>query len=409
MAIGTAAIIRERNGIPIPPQVPERIAIQIAAHRLGETPEIVLIARDYTTALALSSTITWAKVAAIAAESAPADPPVLSIPVVIGLSGLMDLAREDVLVLVDAGSNFVFPDPDPIYLAQYTAEHDRVAPKRRICLDEAHYPAQTIDGHTIQVFARIDDPSTEVEAAMEQGADGLFLPYNSRLHSAGESAQHKLMFDMIHEAAGKPLIVADPFTLPALLLCEASVEADLTVAMPYSSEPDAPGLAERRGELERMESSCFDEDVPASVPRMAALVVSLAHPPVGSGSESDQAAIEAWIEEISAKGAMRIVFSLDHESLSEGVMVELEKYLSASARNLLPAYISACDFGFNLFGQNNLENTLEMAIQLLVGAGAAGIIVDAGVVGLAKSTICELDSEACRVQYWDLLQQASPV
>ncbi len=34
MAIGTAAVIRERNGIPISPSIPDRIAIQIATHRL---------------------------------------------------------------------------------------------------------------------------------------------------------------------------------------------------------------------------------------------------------------------------------------------------------------------------------------------------------------------------------------
>src|SRR5580658_8148902 len=117
MAIGTAAVIREKNGIPIPPSIPDRIAVQIATHRLAETPEVVLIARDFTTALALSSTITWARVAAIAAETTPPNAPVLPIPVVIGLPGLVDMVRDDVLVLVDAGSNFVFPDPDPIYLA----------------------------------------------------------------------------------------------------------------------------------------------------------------------------------------------------------------------------------------------------------------------------------------------------
>jgi phosphotransferase system enzyme I (PtsI) len=398
MAIGTAAVIREKNGIPIPPSIPNRIAMQIATHRLAETPEVVLIARDFTTALALSSTITWARVAAIAAETTPSNAPVLPIPVVIGLPGLVDMVRDDVLVLVDAGSNFVFPDPDPIYLAQYTAEHDRVAPKRRINLDEAHYPAQTIDGQTVQVLALIDDPADQVRVAMEQGADALFLPYNSTLHQAGENAQRKQMFAMIQEASGKPVILADPYMLPAMLLCEASAEADITVAAPYNEEPGSPGLPERRSELEQVENSCFDNDVPASVPRMATLVVSLSH------TDVEITAVEARIEEIAASGATRVVFSLDHDSLSEGVLVELENYLSACARNLLPTYVSAHNYAFNLFGQNDLENTVETAVQLLVGARVTGIVVNPDQVEAAKRCICELDAEECRQRYWSVLK-----
>src|SRR5580700_180707 len=101
MAIGTAAVIREKNGIPVPPSIPDRIAMQIATHRLAETPEVVLIARDFTTALAISSSISWARVAAIASETAPDGAPVLPIPVVMGLRGLVDMVQDDVLVLVD--------------------------------------------------------------------------------------------------------------------------------------------------------------------------------------------------------------------------------------------------------------------------------------------------------------------
>ncbi len=162
-------------------------------------------------------------------------------------------------------SYFLIPI-SPIYLAQYTAEHDRVAPKRRICLDEAHYPAQTVDGKTVQVIAWIDDPAEQVPVAMENGADALFVPFNSTLHRATEDAQRKLMFAMIHEGAGKPVILADPYALPAMLLCEASAEADITVAAPLSDDPTLPGLPERRAELEKMESSCFDNDIPASIP-----------------------------------------------------------------------------------------------------------------------------------------------
>ena len=204
-------------------------------------------------------------------------------------------------------------------------------------------------------------------------------------------AQRKLMFNMIQDAAGKPIILADPYSLPVGLLCEASAEADVTVASPHNDEPGAPGLPERRAELERVEASCFDNDVPASLPGWDTLVVSL------SQSEVETASVETRIEEIAASGATRIVLSLDHDSLSEGVLVELENYLSACARNLLPIYVSAHSYSFNLFGQNELENTLETAIDLLVGARVTGIVVNPDQVEAAKSRICELDSGAAAV------------
>ena len=107
---------------------------------LWETPEVVLVAKDYTTALALSSTIDLGQSGCRnrrrngRSSQCPRAPPFPA--VVIGIPGLVDQVQDDVLFLVDASGNFVFPDPDPIYLAQYTAEHDRVAPKHRLYLDE---------------------------------------------------------------------------------------------------------------------------------------------------------------------------------------------------------------------------------------------------------------------------------
>lgn len=402
MALGTAAVIRERNGIPVPPAIPDRIAVQIATHRVSETPEIVLVARDYTTALALSSTIQWARVAAIAAETAPADAPVPPFPAVFNLPGLVNSVQDDVLMLVDAGNNFIFPDPDPMFLAQYTLEHDRIAPKRRLYLDEGHYPAQTIDGQTVQVIALIDDSVDQVQVAMDQGADGVFVPYYAGLQKANETAQRKQLFGIIHAAAGKPLILADAYTLPPILLCEAAVEADITVAAPRLDEPGSPGLPELQLELERMENSCFDNDVAASIPRLATLVVSLSQPVI------EPEAVERWVESAAASGATRVVFSLDHDSLSEGVLLELENYLSACARNLLPAFVAAHNHAFNVFGQNDLEDSLETAITLLVGAGITGIIVSPDTSEASKRWICQLDAQQCREDYWRVLQSVRP-
>src|SRR4051794_20970685 len=119
MAMGTAAVVRMSTGVPLMPQAPERITTLIGQRRLTETPEVILVAEDYRTALALSASLGWAKVVGIAAERSDSDAAVPSIPTVTGLSGLMRQAADDVLILVDATRGVVLVDPDPIYLAQY--------------------------------------------------------------------------------------------------------------------------------------------------------------------------------------------------------------------------------------------------------------------------------------------------
>ncbi len=47
-------------------------------------------------------------------------------------------------------------------------------------------------------------------------------------------------------------------------------------------------------------------------------------------------------------------------------------------------------------------------MELLVGAGISGIIVEAVQVESVKRSICELDAEECRQRYWDVLEMARP-
>lgn len=398
MALGTAAVIRERGGIPMLPAIPERIAAQIASHRMHETPEVVLVAHDYRTALALAGSLTWAKVVAIATETAPPDAPVPPFPAVVNLRGLMKTVDDDVLMLVDAGNNFVFPDPDPIFLGQYTAEHDRVAPKRRIYLDEAHNTAATLDGHTLQVIACITSPD-EIEMAMGQGADGLFVPCEATFFQGDEEEQRRSLLELVSAAPGKPLILADTYRLPLLMLLETATKAEITLCEPPDATQPGLGLAELTAQMQEMENICFDNNVICSLPRLGALLVSASEP------EIEPNAVDAWIERLAECGATRLVFSLDEESLGEGALLELEPRLRAAGRNLLPTYVAAIRYRFNDFGQNDLENTLETTVRLLVGAEISGIIVEPDAVDSTKRLIRGLVIEECRERYWRVLRE----
>ena len=144
MAMGTAAVVRRTAGVYVMPEPPPRIASLEAKRRLTETPEIVVAAEEYSTAFAIAASLAWATVVGIVTERDAQDAAIPAFPAVVGVTGLMAAVSDDTLVLVDATRGVVLIDPDPIYLAQYTAEHDRIVPKNRIYLDEEHIPAQTL-------------------------------------------------------------------------------------------------------------------------------------------------------------------------------------------------------------------------------------------------------------------------
>jgi len=408
MALATAAVIRETNGIAFPPSMPDRIAVQLASQRMSETPEIVLVAREYSTALAIAGAISWARVVGIAAEAAIDSAPVPAFPAVVDLPNLVSVVNDDELILVDAINNFVFPDPDPMYLAQYTAEHDRIAPRRRIYLDEGHAPARTVDGHVIQVYAWIADFDTleETHDAVEQGADGIFVPIDaiaavSTRH--GEMGTRNRLHALLNESAGKPLLLAKHPKLSPDLLVELAVDADLTVAVKDSfDKSDQQALRRLTLELDVAENFSFDSNTRASIPRLAGLLMAV--PAISEDLES----VEKWVESISAAGATRAVFSLDAETLSEGLLVEMEKLVAACGRNLIPVYVSVRNFSFNLFGQNSLENSLETAIRLVLGAGIVGLLVDFNRVAETKAVVSEINLQECRESYWSLLGEMQP-
>ena len=66
---------------------PPRIAEQMLSRRLNETPEVILLAKDYRTALAISTKLPWAKVVGIAAETSEPDVPASNFPAVVNIPG----------------------------------------------------------------------------------------------------------------------------------------------------------------------------------------------------------------------------------------------------------------------------------------------------------------------------------
>jgi PAS domain-containing protein len=397
MALGTAVVVQMRDGLPMLPDPPERILrAATGRHRVSERPEVILVADDYRTALALSGALPWAKVAGIAAAGGGKGASVPPFPAVINAIGLMDIVQNDLLLLVDAERGVVFVDPNPIALAQYTAEHAHIAPKHRLYLDEEHQPALTLDGTQIQVVARVQRWE-HITAALQQGVDALHLPLGNTLlpEDAEEADLRRDLNRLIDLSAGKPLFLSDRFTLPLPTVLMAAAKADLTLAIPPQDTLEGLGFAEMLEEMRSAETECYEEDQVCALPRLAADLSGVTN----WSMEADQ--VRTMVERLAAQGATRLLAGLDQESLTEGTLLALEPLLAAAQINLLPAFVSASPFSFNAFGQNDLPNTLETAIGLLIGVGATGILVAPDEVEAAKRTIRERNAADCR----DLLRQ----
>ena len=179
-AIGAAAVVRVMSGIPLPPEIPPRVLAERASGRTSELPDVIVVAEEFRMALAVSGAMAWANVVGIAAERSETSSLPAPFPAVVGLKNLLEAVEDDMLLLLDASAGVLLADPDPVAIAQYQAEAEHLAPKRRFFLEDVHLPAQTLDGHTIQVIAQIEN-FDEIAVAIAQGAEALYLSANTVL------------------------------------------------------------------------------------------------------------------------------------------------------------------------------------------------------------------------------------
>lgn len=377
MAMGTAAVVRTNTGVPLMPQIPERLTTLIAQRRLTETPEVVVVAEDYRTALAISASLTWAKVVGIAAERGDPDAAVPPMPAVTGVSGLIKATDDDVLVLVDATRGVVLVDPDPIYLAQYTAEHDRVAPKNRIYLDEAHLPAQTQDGRTITVVAVTN--GSGAERALASGPDALYhaLPLS---FDPDETRRH--LAEVVSITAGKPLIIPYNASLPLAPLLEAASHADITLAVsPAEAEfiADPVAIAQLLREIELVQAELAERDVLSGTPRIAA---EISAPSPDAWPSED--AVTTHLQGAAAAGATRLIL---YASLQGDALDHLAALTAAASVNLMPVIFYIDTTTTQVTDASENRGALDRNIHLMLGAGVTGFLVVADHVQAAKAAI----------------------
>ncbi|MDR2696183.1 MAG: phosphoenolpyruvate--protein phosphotransferase, partial [Deltaproteobacteria bacterium] len=98
----------------------------------------------------------------------------LHIPVIMGVSGLLEVSRENELVIVDAFKGRVYLEPDEAELLEFTRRRKEYALWQEQVRRSAHLPAETLDAVRISVRANIED-AVGCEAVSASGAEGIGL------------------------------------------------------------------------------------------------------------------------------------------------------------------------------------------------------------------------------------------
>jgi hypothetical protein len=390
MVLGTVALIRQEAGIPLAPEIPPSIAKRRATRRETEASEIILVAEEFLHALALVKSIKWAEVVGIVAEGSAPDTPLAGIKVVSGVSSLMERVEEDTLLLLDATNGVVLLDPDPIEIAQYQAEYERIAPRQRIFLEEQHLPARTLDGKVVPVVAEVTY-AEEIEVALNAGADalllarpeplggGFFVPDADALLPAAYPLPElrPRLLRIAELAAGKPLFVPDDYTLASPALLEAASFSDMTLLLSPRADLAGWGLMEYREVLPDYEAECVAQDRPYTTPQIGVMLDTL-----------PEDAVEALMERFATSGATRV-------SLNFSALENIEEHLEILERLCL-----ACSHvGLPVIAELHYDPEHEESDVLLrsfLGAGVGSVRVVAEQVQATKRAIRAVNVSVCR-------------
>lgn len=388
IALGTSAVVRMRNGFPQVPSIPPRIMELLAKKRLNETPDVVLIADDLEMALTVARSLRWGRVVGVVASSPISESKATVIPAVVDVPGVVDLIPDDMLVLVDAEQGVVIADPDGAIVAQYQAERENLAPRIRLYLDEAHLPAETLDGHMVLVIASAGSEE-ELSDALEEGADMLYIPLDSEILplNADPQTQRSALLDLTLRCSGKALLIADDYALPPMLLLEACLRADITLAEPVREYLNGLGIGEFMEELNEAHAECLVNQARCAMPRLGVRLSDEMLPTL------DTERLSLFTDKLAMNGATRVLLDCPRfGGIGEVNLPLLDTFVAVATATMLPVFL-------------RLDRVDREEIAHLLGAGIAGLVVSPSEVQEIKSLLRSLNFSECRETLSELLKQ----
>lgn len=373
-ALGTAAVVRTRSGIPVLPPTPRRLIEDLARNRLSEPPHVILVADDYDVAQNVARSLSWGRVVGIVATFAPPDVPVPDLPAVVDVPIHAERMTNDTLILLDAGRGLVLIDPDAALVAQYQAEAERIAPRRRLFLEGAHLPAHTLDGVTVQVIAEATEP------AVTAGADALYLTLRSgsTVPGAPLPTPEQQLQEAVRVASGKPLFLIHTEAVSVVAVVQAAARVDLVLVVPVQNNPAR--LTQVATDLITAEALCQEQGKICRLPLLAAEITL-------DFSNADEAQDIACVEAIAARGATRILTQVSLAPVHN--VRRLADVVAAATSALLPVFV--------YMNTHTLPDApLEEVVCALLGAGVSGLLTEHGQVAVLKELIRTLSVAECR-------------
>ncbi len=377
VVMGIACPVQMRRGIALAPAA-SQLSFMNALENESEKPDIVLVCAEYNAALALSEAISWGNVVGIASADTPASIVITDVPAVTGIPALLEVVNEPMLMVLDANRGLVIADPEGMEVAFYQAELNHLAPRTRFFLEGVHLPAETQDGKTVLAPGTVHTME-EVKIAIEQGADMVYVPAGcSAIVFDGETdEQRESLLHLIESTAGKPILLGDDYSIPPMVLLEAGVKAEITLALPLQMHLDGYGLGELAEELQQAEADCVSSGALSAPPRLAAAVRAEDLP--------EEEMLAFFVEKLAMRGATRLI--------TQELEAKQLDMLTACARSQgMPVYVEV----------NNCD---EEHLKTLIAAGAGGLIVPASHVQHCKQFIRTCSFSESREQLLDTLQK----
>lgn len=135
----------------------------------------------------------------------------LEIPAVVGVKGITQKAKNNDTIIVDGNEGEVVLNPSEKVLKQYQAKRESYLQWIEELKELKELPAETKDGHRIEIAANIGTPR-DVKGALKNGAEGIGLYrteflYMDRDSMPGEEEQFEAYKQVAEKMEGKPVII----------------------------------------------------------------------------------------------------------------------------------------------------------------------------------------------------------
>jgi len=133
------------------------------------------------------------------------------IPAVVGVPRIVGDVTGGETVIIDGREGRVIVDPDPPTLERYRAKQEEFARYLAELEELVLLPAETRDGHIVNIFANIEYPD-EIENALRYGAQGIGLYRTEFLYEPGkpeptEDVHYKAYLKAVQALDGRPLVI----------------------------------------------------------------------------------------------------------------------------------------------------------------------------------------------------------